>query len=80
MIQEATDAGVFVFAGGLDEDVDTVTVTGDDGTVSADTFPLGGITVIDVASREAALEWAAKIAVGCPCPQEVSALLVDPND
>lgn len=76
--QEAKDAGVFVFAGGLDEDVDPVTVAGD-GTVTAGTYPLGGMTVIDVPSRQEALEWAAKLAVGCRCAQEISAFLPDPR-
>lgn len=75
--QEAKDAGVFVFAGGLDEDVDPVVVAGD-GTVTAATYPLGGMTIIDVPSREEALRWAAKFAVGCRCAQEVSAFQVDP--
>ena len=77
VVQEAQDAGVFVFAGGLDEDVDPVLVAGD-GTVTVGTYPLGGITVIDVPSREAALEWAAKIATACRCAQDVSAFMVDP--
>ena len=71
------DAGDLLLTGGLDEDVDPVTVAGD-GTVTAGTYPLGGITVIDVPSREAALEWAAKIAAACRCPQEVSAFMFDP--
>ena len=75
--REAQDAGVWVFGGGLDEDVDPVLVAGD-GTVIAGTRPLGGLSVIDVPSREVALEWAAKIAVACRCPQEVSAFLADP--
>jgi len=77
VVQEAKDASVYIFTGGLDEDVDPVTVAGD-GTVTAGTYPLGGITVIDVPSREAALEWAAKIAAACRCPQEVSAFMFDP--
>jgi hypothetical protein len=77
VIREAKDAGVFVFAGGLDEDVDPVTGAGD-GTATAGTFPLGGITIIDVPSREAALEWATKIATTCRCSQDVSAFGVDP--
>jgi len=36
--QEARDAGVFVFAGGLAEEVDPVLVAGD-GTVTAATYP-----------------------------------------
>lgn len=77
VVQEAKDAGVFVFAGGVDGGVDPVLVAGD-GTVTAGTYPLGGITIIDVPSREAALEWATKIATACRCPQEVSAFGVDP--
>lgn len=77
VVQEAKDAGVFVFAGGLSEDVDPVTVAGD-GTATAGSYPLGGMTIIDVPSREAVLEWAAKIAVACRCAQEVSAFGRDP--
>jgi hypothetical protein len=77
VIQEAMDAGVFVFAGGLDEGVDPVTVA-DDGTVTAGSHPLGGMTIIDVPSREAALEWAGKIATACRCPQEVNVFGRDP--
>ncbi len=76
MAQEAKDAGVFVFAGGLDEDVDPGLVACD-GTVTAATYPLGGMTIIDVPSREEALKWAAWFAVGCRCAQEVSAFQVD---
>ena len=77
VVKEAQDAGVWVFAGGLDEDVEPVIVAGD-GTVTAGTYPLGGMTIIDVPSREAALEWAAKIAVACRCAQEVSVFQPDP--
>ena len=77
VVKEAQDAGVWVFAGGLDEDVEPVIVAGD-GTVTAGTYPLGGMTIIDVPSREAALEWAAKIAIACRCAQEVSAFGRDP--
>ena len=77
VIREAQDAGVYIFTGGLDEDVDPVLVAGD-GTVTAGTYPVGGITILDVPSREAALEWATKIAVACRCPQEVSEFGHDP--
>jgi hypothetical protein len=75
VVQEAMDAGVLVFGGGLAENVDPVMVAGD-GTITAGTYPQtkefnGGFTVIDVTSREAALEWAAKIAAACRCAQEV---------
>lgn len=77
VVREAQDAGVWIFGGGLDENLDPVIVTGD-GTVTAGTYPLGGMSIIDVPSREAAVEWAAKVAVACRCPQEVNAFMADP--
>jgi hypothetical protein len=77
VVREAQAAGVWVFGGGLDEEVDPVMVAGD-GTVTAGTYPLGGMSIIDVPSREAASEWAAKIAVACRCAQNVSEFMPDP--
>ena len=82
VIREAKDAGVYLFSGGLDEDVEPVMVAGD-GTVTAGTYPQtkelnGGFTVVDVPTREAALEWAAKLAVACRCTQEVREFQFDP--
>lgn len=81
--REAKDAGVLLHAGGLDEDVEPVMVAGD-GTVTAGAYPetkelSGGFTVVDVPSREAALEWAAKFAAACRCAQEVRAFGFDPR-
>ena len=81
--QEAMDAGVWVFGGGLAEEVDPVMVNGD-GTITADTYPQtrefsgGGFTVLDSPSRDRALEWAAKFAVACRCAQEVREFMPDP--
>lgn len=82
VVQEAKDAGVWVFGGGIDENVPPVLVDGD-GTVTEGTYPQtqqleGGYSVLELASREAALEWAAKIAVACRCAQEVRAFQFDP--
>ena len=82
VIREAKEAGVYLFSGGLDEDVEPVMVAGD-GTVTAGTYPQtkelnGGFTVVDVPTREAALEWAAKLAVACRCAQEVREFQFDP--
>ena len=77
VIQEAMDAGVYLFTGGLDEEVEPVVVAGD-GTVTPSTYPVGGVTIVDVPTREEALAWAAKIAVACRCAQEVSAFQFDP--
>jgi hypothetical protein len=81
VVEEAKDAGVWVFGGGIDESVPPVLVNGD-GTVTEGTYPQkqleGGYTVLELPSREAALEWAAKIAVACRCAQEVRAFQYDP--
>lgn len=82
VIQEAKDAGVYVFGGGLEENVDPVMVAGD-GTVTDGTYPQtmefnGGFTILDLPSREAAVEWAAKIATACRCSQELREFQFDP--
>lgn len=38
----------------------------------------GGYAVLEVPSRELALEWAAKLADACRCAQEVRAFMDDP--
>ena len=82
VVQEAKDAGVFVFAGGLG-DPRHASVVATDGMVTegpnATTKDfIGGFTVVDVPTRQAALEWAAKIAVACRCAQEVREFLAAP--
>jgi hypothetical protein len=74
--QAARDAGVWVFGGGL-TDYRDASVVATSGTVAAGPDPvskgvhIGGFSVVDVPSREEALEWAARIAVACRCAQEV---------
>jgi hypothetical protein len=75
VVQEAMDAGVWVFGGGL-RSCEELSVVSTDGTVTDGPYPeskayIGGFSVVDVSSREEALEWAAKIAVACRCAQEV---------
>ncbi|GAB2510716.1 YciI family protein [Paramicrobacterium agarici] len=82
VIEEAKKAGVYVFGGGLDESVTPVRVAAD-GAVTTGTYPQtseldGGFTIINVATREDALAWAAKIAASCRCDQEVRAFAFDP--
>ena len=50
-------------------------------TVTDGPYPeaIGGYTLVDVPSREEALEWAAKIAVACRCAQEVREIGFDPE-
>jgi hypothetical protein len=78
--QEAMRAGVWVYAAGLEHQDPSVVAT--DGTVTDGPYPeskehIGGFAVVDVASREEALRWAAKIAAACRCAQQVFELLPD---
>lgn len=82
VIQEAKDAGVYVFGGGIDETVPPVRVAADR-TITEGTYPQtrqieGGYTVLELPSREDAVEWAAKIAAACRCPQELRQFGYDP--
>jgi hypothetical protein len=73
VVDEARNAGVWVFGGGLHSQSE-VTVVATDGTVTEGPESkayIGGFSVVDVPSRAEALEWAAKIAVACRCAQEV---------
>ena len=40
---------------------------------------IGGFSVVDVASREEALKWAARIAAACRCAQEVREVMPGPE-
>ena len=79
VVQEVINAGVFVCAGGLEDQ--PASIVASDGKVTDGPYPeaVGGLTVVDVRSREEALEWAAKIAVACRCAQEVRAIGPDPE-
>ena len=83
VIQEAKDAGVYVFGGGIDEDVPPVLVDADatvtDGTQASLTRLDGGFTVLTLPSRDAAVGWAAKIATACRCAQELRVFGYDPQ-
>ena len=76
--QEAMDAGVWVCGSGLLPQ--RASVVADDGTVREGPQVIyGGLTVIEVPSREEAHLWAAKWATACRCDQEVWELGVDPE-
>lgn len=82
VVREAQDAGVWVFGGGLERQQASIVST--DGTVTGGPYPetkavLGGFSIIDLPSREEALEWAAKIAAACRCAQEVREIMPDPT-
>jgi hypothetical protein len=82
VVDEAKDAGVWVFGGGILSQRASIVAT--DGTVKDGPYPetkavIGGFSIVDVPSREEALEWAAKIAVACRCAQEVREIMPDPD-
>jgi len=80
VVQEARDAGVWVYGAGLEHQ--DPTVVGTDGSVTDGPYPeskehLGGFAVVEVPTRAEAIQWAAKIAVACRCAQQVFELLPD---
>jgi hypothetical protein len=82
VVREAKDAGVWIFGGGLERQRATIVAT--DGTVTDGPYPetkavVGGFSVIEVPSRDEALDWAARIARGCRCAQEVREIMYDPE-
>lgn len=81
VIEEAKAAGVYVFGGGIAEQVDPVLVSSD-GSVSPEIYPgsqlKGGFTVLELPTRSDAVEWARKIAVACRCSQELREFMYHP--
>ena len=79
VVDEMRAAGVLVFAGGLDEEVETAfsadttsgTLTFTDGPFVETKEYLGGLTIVDVPDDETARMWAGKVAEACGWPQEV---------
>jgi hypothetical protein len=79
VVDEMKAAGVYVFAGGLEEDPEEAfsadATSGElvitDGPYIETKEFLGGFTVIEVADDEAAKMWAGKVAEACGWPQEV---------
>lgn len=79
VVEEMRSAGVLVFAGGLEEEIDaTYSADATSGTLvvansrvsDADEY-LGGMTIITVEDDEAAQYWAGRVAEACGWPQEV---------
>jgi hypothetical protein len=82
VVQEAKDAGVWIFGGGVMSQ--RASIVAIDGTVADGPYPetkavIGGFSIIDVPSREEALDWAARIAVACRCAQELREIMYDPD-
>src|SRR4029453_624058 len=79
VVQEALNAGVWVFGGGLENQKASGVPPGGPAPAGPSREAIGGFCVVDVRSREEALEWAAKPAVACRCAQEVREFMPDPT-
>ena len=83
VIRAAKAAGVYVFGGGIDAGSAPVLVHAD-GVTTQGTYPQtgtmdGGFCVLSLPTREAALQWAARLAQACRCPQELREFMFDPE-
>ena len=82
VVQQAQNAGVWIFGGGINGH--EVSVVATDGSVTDGRYPdgkehIGGFAIVDVPAREEALEWAARFAAACRCAQEVWEIMDDPS-
>lgn len=79
VVAEMAEAGVLVFAGGLEEDADEAfsadATSGElvfrDGPYVRTAEFVGGMTIVEVATEDEARMWAGKVAEACGWPQEV---------
>jgi len=82
VVREAKAAGVWIFGGGILRQQSSIVAA--DGTVTSGPVPeskavIGGFAILEVRSREEAIAWAARIAAGCRCAQEVREIMFDPE-
>jgi hypothetical protein len=82
VVRELEQAGAWIFGAGVQRQRASIVAT--DGSVSDGPVPetkavVGGLSIIEVASREDALAWAARLADACRCAQEVRELMYDPE-
>jgi hypothetical protein len=82
VVRDAKAAGVWIWGGGVERQI--ASVVAPDGSVADRPNPetkavVGGFSIIEVASREEAHGWAARIAAACRCPQEVREIMFDPE-
>lgn len=83
VIEEAKIAGVYIFGGGINEDIPPMLVSVD-GVVSEGGYPWapplnGGFIVLELPSREEGISWATRFARACRCSQELRVFGFDPQ-
>lgn len=82
VMHAAQEAGVWVLGAGIMSQ--QASIVGTDGVVRDGPYPetkavIGGFCVLEVPSRDEALQWAARFAVSCRCAQEVREIMGDPS-
>ena len=75
VVADMETAGVVVFAGGLEEEIELAIGADEIGKITGPITTtgefIGGLTIIDVGTEEEAKNWGAKIAQACGWPQEI---------
>lgn len=82
VLRDAKAAGVWIFGGGLQRQQAMLVAI--NGTVTPGPVPerkavVGGFSIIEVSTRDEALQWAARFAAACRCAQEVREIMYDPE-
>ncbi len=82
VVGDAKATGAWIWGGGILRQ--RASVVGTDGSVVDGPDPekkraVGGFAILEVATHEEALHWAARIAVACRCAQEVREIGYDPE-
>ncbi len=81
VVRAAQEAGVWIFGGRVERQQASIVDT--DGTVTDGPHPetkavIGRFVIVDVSSRQEALDRAARFADACCCAQEVGEIVFDP--
>lgn len=75
VIEDMKSAGVLVFGGGLEEEIDKAFSSDEAGMIAGPISKggeyIGGLTIINVESDDEAKAWGAKIGQACGWPQEI---------
>jgi hypothetical protein len=75
VVSEMEAAGVLVFAGGLEEEIELAIGVDENGILSGpittDGEFIAGMTIIEVATEDEAKMWGAKVGQACGWPQEI---------
>ena len=82
VLRDARAAGVWIFGAGLQRQ--QARIVRPDGSMALGPVPetkavIGGFSIIEVASYDEALVWAARMAQACRCAQDVRELMFDPE-